>query len=233
MKNNQNILKEKSWGISAVKLISILKDLSIETPTALLIRHSERHISDGIQDDNLTLEGEQGAFEFGCNLPLDFSYRLFYSPSSRCVNTAQNIHKGIQKMGGASEMKEPLDYILKLRVDSKKVYDYVIIEGHSRFLSNWLSGLYPPEVIESSIALAKRAGIDIKNKLATANPKTVDIHVSHDIYVAATFFHLTGALPSSALFQPLNGFFMQIVDEKVLIFQNEGKKEIFPPYWLL
>jgi hypothetical protein len=227
------ILSIVKWGKPVLSLISHFDDLERDYPTAILLRHSERYYNKDLSQegmDDLTPRGEEAAFELGTMFPTNYKYRMYSSPSPRCRNTSKKIQAGILKNGGNAELNGILPYIREFHIDINQLSKYTKRDGR-KYLIRWVSGFYPPEAMTPSIEVAMKTLKDIKGKLATADSKTIDIHISHDIYVAGTIFHLIGSLDPNYPVNYMDGLLLQIVGDQIVIYHKNGVEMVYPPCW--
>jgi hypothetical protein len=62
-------------------------------------------------------------------------------------------------------------------------------------------------------------------------PSGFDIYVSHDIWVAPFLFYWFGIMPSIEWIEYLDGFIMQLTDDRLKVYYKDEEKEAYYPYW--
>jgi len=238
IENMARVLKSVSWGKPALSLLSQCKELDTSLPAAMHIRHSERpQIQSRVERGAiLTITGKEAAFEFGVNLPKDRKYRLFHTQSERARETAEKIHEGLQTQGAKTHLDGVMSF--SSHHNQEKFWDYltrdVLDQGAKTaepFFINWVSDHYPPWEVESGRTFAQRAAVMTLNNLQAVDSNALDIYVSHDLWIAAFLFYWAGIMPSSEWMKYLDGFILQLTDERIHVYSKEGKKEAYYPYW--
>jgi len=182
-----------------------------------------------------TEKGKQAAFEFGEHLPNTRVYRVYHSPVARTRETAEKIHEGLLLQGAESQLK---GIFLRVHHNQVKRRDYlqrdVLDAGapnaRSHFI-NHISEHFPPWEIDSASLIAKRHAAIMMNNLKTATPENFDIYVSHDTVCASFLFYWCGIMPDETWIQFLEGFIMQLTEERLHVYTKDGKKEAYYPYW--
>jgi hypothetical protein len=77
---------------------------------------------------------------------------------------------------------------------------------------------------------AQRAAMVMIKNLDGLGSQDFGIYVSHDIWVASFLFNWVGMLPhENCMF--LDGFILQLAEERMHVYTKEGKKEAYYPYW--
>ena len=233
-----NKLKSVSWGKGAIKLLNTIKNnhLLDNTPTIIMLRHSEREEPEKLEEvfeAPLTERGRKTAFEFGKNLPKKFKYRIFHSPVGRCKNTALEIRKGVSNP--EQEDLCPIDsleslYLVKCDFEKFKAY-LKETKSDPRFMNNWISQFYNPLEIEPPLAVAKRMAKDITKIIKTQQKNSIDVFVSHDFHVILSQFYWSGTLTTNDWIQYLDGYIIQFLDEKMIFYSKIGQSDVNYPYW--
>jgi len=233
MVENLRTLSSVKWGKAALNLLAQSKDIIPNSPAVLVLRHSERDEPDKFKDilhAQLTLQGQQAAFEFGRTLPANRKYVIYHSPIERCQVTAEQIHEGISSRLVSSTIKGVLDSISDLKTKKKEV-SKIIDRDYPNFLFYWIANFYPVDVIESSFAISKRVSKDIDKHFKSADDNTVFIYITHDWHVTGLLFHFSAILNTIDWIEYLDGFFLQKMEDKLIVHHKFGKKIIFKPYW--
>ena len=99
------------------------------------------------------------------------------------------------------------------------------------FITNWLDGVYPADEIEPAIDVAQRISRDIIKNIATIEPNTIDIYITHDSHLMILLHHLVGI--RSINWEPLylDGFILQLKDDMIVNYHNGNKSEVKYPMW--
>lgn len=231
-----NTLKSVSWGKGANKLLNTIKNnhLLENTPTILMLRHSEREEPEKLEDvfeAPLTERGRKTAFEFGKNLPKKYKYRFFHSPVERCKNTALEIRKGVSNP--EQEILCPIDSLESLYLVK---CDFEIFKEHLeqvqlKFMDYWIGHFFSPDEIEPPLEVAKRMAKDISKILKTQEKNSIDVFVSHDFHVILSQFYWSGILATNDWIQYLDGYIIQFLDEKMIFYSKVGQFDVNYPYW--
>ena len=240
-----SILEEVGWGKPALSLLSQCMRLDPELPAVMHIRHTERPPSTLETTERAretgrsallsTEKGKQAAFEFGQRLPSDRVYRVYHSPVDRAVETAEQIFKALQAAG---RDVQPKGVFLKQYDDFDRRLDYFkkdAFEGEVadtlQFFINRLSERYPPWELESYALVARRHAAIVTENLKTAVPQSLDVYVSHDTYVAAFMFYWFSMMPREEFIEFLDGFVLQLQDDRMIVYTKDERKEVGYPYW--
>lgn len=239
-----SVLESVEWGEPALSLIAQCKQLDPKLPAIIHMRHTERpkvtqksteyRRKHGKSMLNSTEKGKQAAFEFGAKLPSNRVYRIFHTNVDRTRETAVKIHEGLRSQNIESQMKGKFMNVLY----NKCFLDYYqrdvreIGAPNARpFYLNHISGNYPPWEIEPSLIIAKRQAFQMMENLRTATSESFDVYVSHEITCAEFMFHWFGILADERWIDFLDGFIMQIVEDRLHVYTKDGKQETHPPYW--
>jgi hypothetical protein len=67
--------------------------------------------------------------------------------------------------------------------------------------------------------------------LTSAETNTFDIYVSHDTTCGAFLLHWFGIMLDERWIEFLDGFIMQLTEERLHVYTKDGKKEAYYPYW--
>jgi hypothetical protein len=235
-----SVLKSLEWGEPALFLLSQCGELDPNLPAVMHIRHTERPIEEpgslGGFKIVSTERGKKAAQEFGASLPSSRSYRLYHTYMERTRETAESIHEGILANEGSSNVIGSIPLTTIVDRDGWMYYARRESEMDSdepwsvRVFTKWISSHYPPWLRMPALNFSQRgAALTMKN-LASAEAYTFDIYVSHDVFVA-TFLLFWFGYFSIDWVQFLDGFIMQLIDEKVQVYTKNGKKEAYYPYW--
>ena len=232
-------LDDVEWGGPALRLLTKCRRLGDDLPTIMHIRHSERHRinNTGEMHANLNERGKEAARDFGRRLPGDRKYRFYHSYYDRARETAEEIHRGILERDGESGLGGSID--LETILDPER-YDHIInrdslggdtTDSAVNYFLSWTSGRYHPGHILPSLELAKRgAGIALRNR-ETMGTCSMDIYVTHDTWVAAFMFHWFGLPPPSDWVSFMDGFLMQLDDDKMKVYTKDAEFTVHLPHW--
>jgi hypothetical protein len=232
-----SVLESVEWGKPALSLISQCKQLDTNLPAVMHIRHSERPQIRSREERvaKLTESGTITAYEFGTLLPTNRSYRLYHTISDRVIETAEEIDQGLLSIGTDVRIE---GVFLRSHHDHEKFWHYL---AKNKFISekkaarsffiNWVSGHFPPWEIEPCGMFTQRAASVMMKNLDKLDSNGFDIYVSHDLWVASFFFCWFGVIPSMEWIEYLDGFIMQLTDDRMKVYYKDGKKEAYYPYW--
>jgi hypothetical protein len=94
----------------------------------------------------------------------------------------------------------------------------------------WLGGHYSPLERKPSLNFVQHVtGVMMKN-LESFDPHGLDIYVSHDSWIVAFLFHWFGMIPVTWI-KYLDGFIIQLYENKIKLLLPNESKEIRYPYW--
>ncbi len=175
----------------------------------------------------------EAAHEFGARLPGDRSYRLYYSSSTRAIETAEHINRGLVGKNTRSRLCGVMPF--RPQNQQERFWDYVTrdwIEGGGglAFFVNWVGGRYPPSEMEPTLQFAMRAAAETVDNLKQADAG-MDIYVSHDMWVALMLFHWFGIMLLRDGVMFMDGFILQLAEERMHVYTKYGKKEAYYPHW--
>ena len=227
------ILGKVKWGEKALTFLNIpVKMIQPDKPAIIYLRHSKADYSKFKKpsDGTLTEEGEKAALEFGELLPENYRYRIFHSSYPRARITAEKIHQDLINRNVKSEILGTQPYLIFSESNDQQITAY-FKRDDSAFLYNWLSGRYPPKDVEPTLDLAKRSASNVTRNLKESTPGTIDLYLTHDIIIAPMVFHWFGVCPPKEWFGSLDGFILQLYDDKMRYLDKEGEHETQYPYW--
>ena len=233
MNEDETVLKTVRWGAPALALLSHAKDLAPYAPALVMLRHSEREDVLEAKDLGgmpLNERGKQAAFEFGSGLPSDRVYHFYHSPFERCRQTVESIREGIKSQGAAVADLAELASLCSGYLVGDKYVKFLFRDGVP-FIYNWVAGLYPPNFLEQCLSIAQRTASEISKLLRAANASDTFVCASHDHQVTMYLFHWAGILSTDSYIQFMDGFILQQVAGKLLVYHKNGKKELFLPHW--
>ena len=231
-----SVLESVEWGKPALTLLSQSRELDPNLPAVMHIRHSERTEIRSREERgaNLTESGKRAAYEFGSLLPRNRSYRLYHSVSDRAIETAEEVHRGLRSIDAEACVG---GVFLHSHNDQEKFWYYLVRDGKldkmtaRPFFINWASGHFPPWELEPCGMFAQRAASAMMKNLEELDSSGFDIYVSHDFWVASCLFYWFGIMPSLEWIKYLDGFILQLTDDRMNVYFKDGKKEAYYPYW--
>jgi len=226
-------LKSVEWGKPALSLLSLSRELDPDLPAVMHVRHSERPplTPESVVETSLTDQGRKVAFEMGTQLPRDKSYRLYHSISNRAIDTAEEIDKGLRSNNVDSIIR---GVFIHSHDDYEKFIRYLLQYSNETarpFVLKWASGHFPPWEMEPCRLFAQRTASVMMKNLEELDSSGFDIYVSHDIWIAPYLFYWFGIMPSVEWLEYLDGFILQLTEDRMKIFYNRRKMESYYPYW--
>ena len=228
------ILSKVSWSGPALKLISYVHELNPSSSVFMIIRHSAREESEDIQkilNAPLTKQGKKAAFEFGQSLPSHFTYHFHHSIIERCKETALCIEKGVRYNGGNTRYQGNLETLTHIKGNSEKIIEF-IGRDQENFIRYWMQNQYPPELIEPPLNLAKRTASELMKIFQNNHsPSTIHVFVTHDIHILIYLFYWAKIEKFEEWVQYLEGFILQLKENKLEVYHERGKKELNYPEW--
>jgi len=198
---------------------------------SLLIRHAHRYpIPKGViehQNAPLTNKGRKLAFEFGANLPLLYSIRLFHSPVPRCKETAEYVMKGFQSNGGLAKLMGEKDFLLINLVDQREMVRILDEIGHQQFGYRWLKGKFDERIIDNPERVASTIIKGVISLMENEGKQNMDVHITHDLNILSVREFIS-PVPDDTFDWPeyLNGIIFTQNEEKVTLIQRQFSKTI-------
>ncbi|MFW9896746.1 MAG: histidine phosphatase family protein, partial [Candidatus Thorarchaeota archaeon] len=152
---NVNIIwKEEPWTEEARDIIKHLKNSVFEPKCIVILRHSQRYepsLDDEHQYMELTPQGRSISRFFGSKLPKNRIIRLFHSPVNRCKETAEEIHKGYEDIGGESIFKGECSAVWRIGIKNDFFMSELQKLSDMEIFFRWASGFYKLENFPSII----------------------------------------------------------------------------------
>jgi hypothetical protein len=98
--------------------------------------------------------------------------------------------------------------------------------------NDWIAGLVTPKsCILPSEEFAKNVSDYTVKKLKSTTPKTIDVYVSHDTYIGSIMFHWFGIpIPRNGV-DFLDGFVLQLYDDKMIVYYRNNEATLDYPQW--
>ena len=175
-----------TWGQSTVDLLAELAAAGVQRKV-VLVRHSAREFVAGRHDleNPLTDDGRAAASAFGAALPTGFQWRGYASPAERCQDTAKLALQAHEQMGGLVTRVRPMEGLgVFYALDQMKMFRIMQgAGGLGPFLSLWISGAVPPDVMLNPQVAANAIGRMLLQKLDEpgTDRRSADLLVSHDM----------------------------------------------------
>jgi len=226
-------LETEKWAYNTlIFLDQPFKRINKEKPAIVYLRHSKADYSqvDSPRDGVLTEEGVQTSLEYGERLPNTFSYRIYHSEYPRAVITAEKIHQGLLNQNTESKIIGPQPYLMFSKSDEAHIGHY-FNKHNTDFLNHWISGRYPPELVEPSLELSIESARQVTGNLKGAKPGTIDLYVNHDIIILSIMFHWFGVYHPYPWVGYLDGFILQLYEDQMVYLDKDGEHVVEYPHW--
>ena len=170
----------EEWLDSAKGTVKWANNTSRNSRVMLLVRHSHREpITDHMAQlsTELTPLGCRMSEEMGRRLPFDRRINLFFSFVSRCVQTAQEIGKGLSERGATIEDMDALAVLATPEVKEDKFWDGLQPDGKNitEFVNNWADGVYEG-LVEPFEDYEERFLRDVIERISAAPAGAMHIH---------------------------------------------------------
>jgi len=236
-------LESLEWSGPALSLLSHCAELDPGRSAIMHIRHTERTSLDhgGASGDDMvsTPTGISAAVDFGARLPGDRRIRLYPTYVQRARETAEAIKDGVASRGGSAEIVEVVPFRYSIDRDAVNRYLGKVRERYGSeaatavgFTNDWLAGLVtPPGCILPSHEFARTVADYTLRKLASATPDTLEIYVSHDTNVGSIMFHWFGVPIHQDGVDFLDGFLLQLRDDKMVVWFRGRRIDLDYPHW--
>jgi hypothetical protein len=233
-----DVLDEVEWSGPALSLASLSHELEPGLPAVMHVRHSERpEIRSGADlGVALTERGKEAAYAFGARLTGDRVYRIYHSISDRARETAEGIAAGLGSLDVEALIVGAVPFKVNMDVERFSEYlfrDIQVHGGHDArpFFLSMVSGHYPPWEIEPWVLLPQRAAAYMVGNLKNAEPNGMDVYVSHDMWVAGFLFYWCGIMPDTDWVEFLDGFIVQLGEERMHVYTKDRRLDVYYPYW--
>ena len=162
-------------------MLSVSESILKKRPIAVLMRHAERHpfIPGSEEEPLLTHKGHRDSYKLGKTLKVLTPARIFHSPITRCLQTAQELCRGLGsgegecRISGEMEDLGPTLFV----IDWKKLLSSLEKQGPS-FLRVWIDGRVSRDLIVPAEAAAGRTLEILKSQLS--EDRVCTINISHD-----------------------------------------------------
>ena len=227
-----SVLESVEWGEPVLSLLSRFDEVDNDAPAVLIVRHSEvnyRSVDDLIPAE-LTERGEAAAQEFGSRLPVDLTYRMYHTPFTRTRQTVEGMARGLESNGAMIGIEGELSG-MSLPMDRELVEAIWNYPKGRYFISDWLSHRLPNPPFPDPLNLAKSAARMVMRQFKGAEPGSVDVYASHGEMVAHYMFFWLGIPPMRGKFGYLNGFILQLGEDGMTVYTEEGVSQLNYPHW--
>jgi hypothetical protein len=232
--NVEKIWEQADWVRQARNIIENLDKFPEESRVILILRHSHRNepkISENVNKLRLTPQGHAIARLFGEKLPKNRKIRLFHSIIWRCEETAENIHKGFQNIGGKSELKGVLNPLFDIGIQNRSFPDQFKNYHFSEILYRWAAGFYLPEDWTPFTTYCQQTAHLIWNQEKIPPNSGIDIYVTHDWHLMSFRFGWFGLPPDESWVNFLGGFAFIFENDHIQLFDHRGLKKMEFPHW--
>lgn len=222
------------WTLRAREILNSIEKFPVNSKIILILRHSHRNepkVDEVMSKLRLTEIGHAVAKRFGEALPINRSVRLFHSVVWRCQETAEDILEGFRKKSGKGEINGILKPLFFAGTPPNFFVNTLKEITPIAFIYHWAAGHFAPERIMPFTQYCKTAAKIIWNELNSAPEKSIDIHITHDIFLTALRFGWFGLPPKKEWVPFLGGFAFNIHDNKITLFDNNQFIEKYIPYW--
>ncbi len=215
------------WLEGARRLLKWLNTVKEDLPVLLLIRHSHRTAItslDEMRATGITDMGRAAAQEFGRRLPNTRQLELYHSFVSRCKETAESIAEGFRTIGGTVRNIVSTDLLVGPNVTDERIWDHLGTDGDNvvSFVNMWHQSKFTPEQMETRDSFSRRISEVIIQGLKRATRGTLQIYVTHDVFlistrsVLVTDYLVPGARPTY-----LGGYGLVFDNNRLLLFDGE------------
>jgi broad specificity phosphatase PhoE len=226
---------QQKWTKKARILTQKLSKFPEDSEIIMIIRHSHRNSIKNIDDmgeQKLTPIGHEIAKLFGTKLPLNREIKLYFSPISRCIETAEDILTGFESIDGRGALIESLSELYDIGVEAEYFFPEVTKYPFTYFLFRWIANLYPVDKVTRFDDFCQKAAKAIWNKIANNNENNnLHIHVSHDLMILSYRLGWFGLSPSDRWPSFLDGFAFSINDDHILLLDDGKLSKVEIPYW--
>jgi hypothetical protein len=183
----------------------------------------------------LTETGKQASYDFGTRLPQDKTYRLYHTERSRTINTAKQIHEALSDRGISSKIIGDVGRPEKYEFETLRHYFSIEREHGSdhpvrSFFYHWIGGRISTESLLSVEDFGRWMSEICLDNLSSVREDSVDLYVSHEIWVAAFLFSWLGYNPVNWV-NFIEGFLVQPYDDYLKYYTKDGSRITYYPYW--
>ncbi|MHA2112159.1 MAG: histidine phosphatase family protein [Candidatus Hodarchaeales archaeon] len=228
-----NLLRDLEWAKEANILLNKIKGIPQDYSMMVVLRHSHRNEFSSFTETHkalLTNEGRKVAYEFGRNLPINRSYRLFHSIHPRCVETAEYIQKGLKENEVQVETLGSLEILWGMAGDYPAIVKLGLKDGQ-HIVTKWAAGHYPTAIIEPFNSYIQRSANVLWSYHKEAPPSGIDIFITHDFHIMSLQFGWAGMQIYNGWVNFLGGFMVILTSDNFILINKDTRLEIQYPYW--
>lgn len=230
----EKVWQEAEWTSQARGIIQAIKKFPETTKIIVLLRHSHRDEPNELEEMyrlRLTTQGHEIAKKFGSLLPIKRHIHLFHSIVWRCQETAEDIAAGFSEVGGIPEIKGNL-LVLHHAGAAPNFFINIFKKGPPiQFIYRWVVGYYSPELIMPFQEYCQKAADHIWNETKLAPEKSLNIYITHDLFILALRFGWFSLPPDNNWIPFLGGFAFGLDENKFKLYDNNRYYKLDPPYW--
>ena len=117
------------------------------------------------------------------------------------------------------------------RRDIHSIYGMDTLIGTRQMFINRVSGRYPPWEVEESIRISQRVASIMVDNNSSIDSDGCDLYVSHDLLIACLLFYWSGVTLDESFVEFLDGFLLQLYDDKMVVITKNQKREVYYPHW--
>ncbi|MHA2238359.1 MAG: histidine phosphatase family protein [Candidatus Hodarchaeales archaeon] len=228
-----SILSEKEWSKEANTLLTKIKRIPNDQSMMVILRHSHRKEYSSFAETHtaqLTEEGKIAAYEFGKELPTDRSYRIFHSIHPRCIETAEELEKGLKEREAEVRILGSLEILWGMAGD----YPTIVKLGQrdeQHIVTKWAAGHYPETIIEPFSSYIQRSANILWSYHKEAPVNGIDVFVTHDFHLMALQFGWAGFQIYKEWVNFLGGFITILNQENFTLITKDNRLELLYPFW--
>lgn len=228
------IWENAAWTNQARNIINAIKKFPETSKIIILLRHSHRNNPNKFEkmhEVKLTPQGHQIANIFGQKLPTSRPIRLYHSVVERCQETAEEIIKGFESVGGIGATKGILAPLFDTGTAPGFFLNLFEKESPFKFIHRWVVGFYSPDNIRPFQLYCQNAANVIWKKVKDAQESGIDIHITHDIFIVALRYGWFGLPPDKDWIPFLGGVAFVVKENEIELFDKDRFLSIPIPYW--
>lgn len=230
----EELWNNSKWTLQAREILKAIEKFPENSKIILVLRHSHRNeptAREKMSKLRLTDIGHEAAKRFGEALPLNRSIRLFHSVVWRCQETAEGILEGFRKKSGKGEIKGILKPLFFAGTPPTFFVNTLKEIAPIPFIYRWAAGHFSPESIMPFQQYCENAAKIIWNKLNSTPENSIDIHITHDIFLIALRLGWFELHPKKEWVPFLGGFAFILRNNKITLFDRNKFIEKDTPHW--
>ena len=232
--DGENIWKNASWTEQARNIAEALTKFPENSKIILVLRHSHRNNPtkfEKMHEVKLTPQGHQIAKIFGQRLPTRRPIRLFSSVVERCKETAEDILEGFESVGGKGTLNGTLTPLYHAGTAPQFFLNVFKKESPLQFMYRWVVGFFSPETITPFQTYCQDAANVMWKGIKDAQEGSMDIHITHDIFLIALKFGWFGIPPDKDWIPFLGGVAFVLGKNEIKLFEKDRFLSIPNPFW--